>query len=203
MAKQPEQAEKAPDSKPGDESAAPSRADLIRIQLKHAAHYISTGFAPIVSAIALALAVVAIVGNQTTQERLSKITAKLESISAAQPASKAELEKLKAAMAQDKTLREEELKKRDEQLKALEDERKKQDELLAKIVQNVSKLQVKAKITPTLEQQLRQAASAPAATTTPATAQAAAPAAPPKPVEKKLSPQVQSMKEAIEQYNKH
>lgn len=202
MAKQPEQTGKAPDSKPGDGSAAPSRADLIRIQLKHAAHYISTGFAPVVSAIALALALVAIVGNQTAQERLGKTTAKLESISAAQPASKAELEKLKTAMTQEKTLRDEELKKRDEQLKALEEERKKQDELLAKIVQNVSKLQVKAKITPTLEQQLRQAASAPAATTTP-TAQAAAPAAPPKPVEKKFSPQVQSMKEAIEQYNKN
>lgn len=197
-----------PDSKT-EEGAAPSKADLLRIQLKHIAHYATVGFAPIVSAAALAVAIVAVIGNQSAQEQLGKATAKLEAMGSTQPASKAELEKIKVAMAQEETLRDEELKKRDELIQKLEEERKKQEELLAKIIQSVSQLQKKSKIAPTLEDQLRQATGAPAAAAAaPATASVAAPAkaappaAPPKPVEKKFSPQVQSMKEAIEQYNK-
>lgn len=196
-----------PDSKT-ESGAAPSKADLLRVQLKHFAHYATIGFAPIVSAIALALAIVAVTGNQSAQEKLGKATAKLETMNTPQPAFKTELEKIKLAMAQEKAMheeeirkREEELKKREQELKKQEDEhkkqeedRKKQDELMAKVIQNVSKLQVKMKISPTLADQLHQPAAAPAGAVPLAT--------PAKPVEKKFSPQVQSMKEAIEQYNK-
>jgi hypothetical protein len=94
-----------------------------------------------------------------------------------------------------------------------EDERKKQDEKnnnqdeqAIKIIQNVSKMQVKMRISPTLEDQLRQPVIASAVGAVPATvAPAAAPvakAAVPTGNDKKYSPQVQAIKDAIDKLNK-
>jgi hypothetical protein len=198
MASHPEHTGKPSDSKPSEEGASPSKAELIRIKLKLISHYAVIGFAPIMATLALTLAIVAIVGNQSARTALSDGAPKFESMNSSLAAYKGELEKIKVAMAQDKTLQ--------------EDERKKLDEKIDKIIQSVSQLQVKMKISPTLEEQLRQPASAPVAATPAAITAASAPAAtpaktatpvaPPKPVEKKFSPQVQSMKEAIEKYNK-
>lgn len=190
---------KPADGKTDDDNTAPSKMELIRIKLKVITHYAMLGFAPAVSAIALILAVIAIVGNKSVQTELTQGAPKFESISTSLSASKGELEKIRAAMEEQNKLQTEELKKLDEQME--------------KIIQNVSLLQVKMKISPTLEEQLRQPASAPAAASiAPASAVAAVPpahppvtAAPaiiPKPVEKKLSPQGRSIKEAIEKFNK-
>lgn len=75
---------------------------------------------------------------------------KIDSLSASLLASKTGLEKFKVAIAQQKSLH--------------EGESNKQDERAMQIVQSVSKLQVKMKISPTLEEQLLQPASASAVT---------------------------------------
>lgn len=198
MSKHPEpDSNKPSDGKVDDDSATPSKAELIRIKLKVVAHYAVLGFAPVISVIALTLAVVAIIGNKSIRTELTQGTPKLEGISTSLSESKIELAKIRAAMAEQSSLQTE--------------ERKKLDEKMEKIIQNVSLLQIKMKVAPTLEEQLRQPASAPAAATTaPAVVAAspapspvkAAPVAIPKPVEKKLSPQGQSIKAAIEQFNK-
>lgn len=207
MSKHPEHEDKgaARDSKkPSDGNAdadntAPSKMELIRIKLKVIAHYAMLGFAPAVSAIALILAVIAIVGNKSVRTELTQGAPKFENISTSLSTSKGELEKVRTAMEKQDNLQAEERKKLDVQME--------------KIIQNISQLQMKMKIAPTLEEQLRQPASAPAAASiTPVSAVAAAapahpspiaaPVLPPKPVEKKLSPQGRSIKEAIEIFNK-
>lgn len=117
-------------------------------------------------------------------------------MSASLLASRAELEKLKVAMAQQKSVH--------------EAENNKQDERAAQIIQNVSKLQVKMKISPTLEEQLYQAASA--AAVTPLVVNAASVPVAAVPVaatagvstgaDKKPGAQVQILKEAINKFNK-
>jgi hypothetical protein len=69
----------------------------------------------------------------------------MEALNASLAASKAELDKLKTVIAHDKVV--------------LEEERKKQDELLETVIQNISPLQIKLKIKPTLDDQLHQEAS--------------------------------------------
>jgi hypothetical protein len=106
------------------------------------------------------------------------------------------VEKLKTAIAQANVLQAE--------------ANKKQDEQAVKIIQNITPLQVKLKILPTLEEQLRQAAAASAVVPTAASAVAAtsvasavvAASAVAAPAVKQHLPQVKVMKEAIEKYNK-
>ncbi len=151
-------------------------------------HYVMLGIAPVISIVALGVGVFAVTGNHSEEERLGKSAAKIESLTASLTTTKNELEMLKATLAREKNAREE--------------DHKNQEERLAKIVQNITPLQVKLKITPTLEDQLRQAAGASSVLpTTAASAPVPTVAAPGN--DKNLSPQVRAIKEAIEKYNKH
>jgi hypothetical protein len=192
---------------------------MARLKLKLIANYILLALGPAIGVVAVYLAMNATGSNQATLNQLGKISAKLDSMNTALAASKNDLEKLKAAMAQEKVLHDETHIHQDEQTN--------------KIVQSITRLQVKMKIAPTLEEQLRQAVSAstvapqssntsavpgtaslaantvvpasavtPAAAIKPASSVAAGSANTPKVTEKKLSPQVQSIKESIEQFNK-
>lgn len=176
------------DNLSAEEKVEVPKANPMRQKLALIGRYISLGAVPALSVISLAIGVFALAGNRSEEEQLSKSNAKIESLSATLSASKMELEKLKAGTAQEKNLHEE--------------ERKKSDERIVKIVQNITPLQVKLKIFPTLEDQLRQEAIAsavlPAAASNVVATSTAATAAEKKPI----SP-VQVMKEAIEKYNKN
>lgn len=192
------------------DDGAPSKADIVRARLKVVARYAMIAFAPVVSVVALTVGVIAVVSDRSQAERaqLGELTAKVENLNASLASSRAELEALKFAVSRDKALHAEERKKLDEQ-----------DEM---IVQSVTRLQIKLKVTPTLEMQLQQAASAPvavsavSAVSAPAAAgnKAAVPAAVPKGADKQTSAatprtaaadktpeQVKSLKEAIQKFN--
>ncbi len=174
------------DNDDAEEGAAPSR-------LKLAAHYAMLGFAPVVAVLALVVAVMAVGSNRSSQEQINKAVAATDSLNKSLEATRNELERLRFSMAHEKSGLDEELKKR--------------DELAAKIVQNVNQLQVKLKISPTLEQQLQQPASAPVAAPAAAPAAASAAAAPAAMAgtagaDKKSSARMDALKEAIEKFNK-
>lgn len=156
-------------------------------KLKLVAHYAVLGVGPLVAIVALVVAVLALGGNRSGEEQIGKLAAKTNGMDESLAAAKNELERLKLAMAQEKNRQ--------------EDERQRQKELEDKIILNISQLQSKAKITPTLEQQLQSPASAPASA--PAATGAAAPATTsPAAGERKPGSQAQAIKEAIEKFNK-
>lgn len=162
------------------EVAAPSKLKLV-------GHYAMLGFAPVVAVVALVVAIMAMSGSQSGEEQANKAIAATENLDKSMEAAKSELERLRLAMAQDKN--------------GKEDERRQQDALAAKIIQNITQLQAKLKVSPTLEQQLQPPASAPAAS--PAAAEgAAAPVGAKGTTDKKLGAQMNAIKEAIEQFNK-
>ena len=184
-----------------EEAATPAAADS---RLKIIARYAMLAFAPVLSVVALVVAVIAVTGNQSQSDRshLSELTTRIDGLNASLSEAKGELDNLKFAMARDKAMR--------------GDERKKLDEHDAKIIQNVTRLQTKLKVAPTLEDQLREPASTPAATSA-VTGAASAPvvAAAPvmtdnKPVAaapalkggEKSASQAKVLKDAIEKFNK-
>lgn len=123
-----------------------TKAEMRRLQLKLIAAYAMDGFAPLVAVIAVVVAVIALNANKSSRVELSQSTATIETLSATLKASRGELEKLKATVLQGK---------------AVQDElQSKQEESVRLIVQQVSKLQEKLKISPTLEAQLLQPVSA-------------------------------------------
>jgi hypothetical protein len=202
-------------------SAALSKGDQARLKLKLIARYAMLGITPVVAVIALVVAVMAVTGNRSGQEQLSQTLAKIDSLNASLSVSKGELELLKASVAKEKAMQNAELAKLDERVMT--------------IVQNITPMQVKLRISPTLDQQLNQPAGASAVVPAtpaaphvsvpakshvlapPASPHVVAPVAPhavtstiavpakstaPASADKKLSPQVKAMKDAIEQYNK-
>ena len=178
-----------------EEVAEPAKVSPLKQKLTLVGHYAMLGLAPVLSVCALVIAVVAVTGNQSGEEQLSKAIAKTESLNAGLAATKSELDKLKLSIAQDKAQQEE--------------ERKKHEDQFTRIIQNITPLQVKLKISPTLEDQLRQAVSgtsvAPAGPSSVQAANPSVPAASPAPTaaaNKSSLPQVKAMKDAIEKYNK-
>ena len=201
-----------------EDNAPASKADLARAKLKFFARYAMLAFAPVVSIAALVVAMIAASDHHAQSESalLKDMTSRIESLNASLSETKGELDNLKFATAREKALRAE--------------ERKKADERDTKIVQSLSHLQAKLKVSPTLEEQLREATSAPAATfaatnaasapaiaarklppteNSPAVSKpvptvkksiAAAPKSKPKPSDK-TSAQVKALKEAIEKFN--
>lgn len=129
------------------DSAPPSNKEhmrmLVRMKLKLITNYILDGFAPVAAVAALIVAVMAFNGNHSGLAQLERNATVIESLNASLLASKTELEKLKAATSQEKLLYEEASNKQNEQTE--------------KIIQNVSHLQAKMKISPTLQEQLHQA----------------------------------------------
>lgn len=196
MAEQPESEEKSaaldsgksPDSKAADDSPPPSEAGSVRLKLKRIANYAMHGFAPVVAILALVLAWVVFTGNQSGRAQINKADARIESLNASLLASQGELEKLKAAMAQEKAMQEE--------------VHKKQGERTAKIIQGVTQLQIKMKIPPTLEERVDQPASASAVVPSAAHITAPAAAGAPTGAGNKPDAKIQSIKEAIQKFNK-
>lgn len=192
-----------------EDSAPVSKSDLVRAKLKLIGHYAMLAFAPVVAVIALVAAVIAVADNRSQADRaqLGVLISKIDSLNASLADTKGELENLKFAMSREKTARGE--------------ERKKADERDAKVIQNLSRLQTKLKVSPTIEDQLREVASAPAATPV-AISATSAPAATPAPVVTEKKPatpvpapkaanktsdaktpaQAKALKEAIEKFNK-
>jgi hypothetical protein len=200
MARRPEPAEAAPPpsrkrrAEEEDEESAQSE-EAPHSRLKPILHYAMLGFAPFVAVLALILAALALGKVHTMQALLDTTNASLNQANAALSISQLQLKKLESAEVPEKA--------------AYEAAEKKQDELTAKIIQNLTPLQTKLKIHPTLEEQLNPPASAvPAA---PVAAAAPVPAAQkpepkkpepkPKKPEPKQSPQVKSMLDAIHKFN--
>jgi len=130
------------------EGDAPTKQELMRMKLKSVLHIAMLWFSPVAAVLAVVLAVFAFMGNQTAQKQLHKHGATIKSLKANLSASKRELKKLKmrATVASKKT-------------SLLKEKLMKQDEQLALIVKNVTPLQVRMKISPTLATQLLPAAS--------------------------------------------
>jgi len=148
------------------EEDAPPPAGDAREKLKLVAHYAMLGFAPVVSVVALGIALFA-GGNYSDRAQISGLNGRIDSLSASLAASKEELENLKFSMSREKSQR--------------ADERKKVEEHDARIIQNVTRLQEKLKVSPTLEEQLRaearvHATPVPVTGATPAPVAASAPA---------------------------
>jgi hypothetical protein len=211
-----------------DEEATPAEGVPLRARLKVVAHYALLA-SPVLALLALVLAITALILGRTASPP-DDSKARIETLSATLAETKNELESLKFAMARERSARVDEHRQTEER-----------DEL---VVQHVTRLQTKLKVTPTLEDQLKapahsapvavsapvaaptvvqpapaavvekNAAATPAVPAKPAAEQpkpAAAPAkptaAPPAPAKKpspapaKQSPQVSTLKEAIEQMN--
>ena len=133
-----------------EEDNTPSKADLARAKLKIIARYVLIGFAPVVSVAALIIGVIAISNTQSQSDRtkLGELESRIDSLNANLSETKSELENLKFTQSREKAMR--------------GDEHKKLDEQDAKIIQSVTLLQTKLKVSPTLEEQLRAPASSPA-----------------------------------------
>ena len=190
---------KSSDRKTGEDEAPLSKAAMIRKKLMLVAGYMMDGFAPVVAVTALIVAVIAFNGNKSGQIMVEQSASRLDSVNANLTATKGELEGLKVALSKDKAMQDE--------------ERKKLDERLSKITQAISQLQVKAKVSPTLEEQLNQAVAKIAPTTPSATSIVPAvttivPAVPSAKTVVKTSPEKKTgepatvLKEAIEKFNK-
>jgi hypothetical protein len=123
-----------------DNDDTPAPKGDVQEKLKLVAHYAMLGFAPVVSIAALCIALFA-TGNHADRTQSSDLNSRLDDLNASFMASRTELDNLKFATSREKSLR--------------GDEHKKRDELDEKIIQNVTRLQTKLKISPTLEEQLR------------------------------------------------
>lgn len=143
-----------------DDDAPPPEFD-IRAKLKHAAHYAMLGFAPVVSVLALGVALFA-TGNHPEPAQPDNLKSNIEILNLSLLATKSELENLKFSVSREKSLRGE--------------ERKKKEEIDARIIRHVTRLQEKLKISPTLEEQLRADVKAAAAAQAAIQASAAVPA---------------------------
>ncbi len=132
-----------------EKAAAPAKAARMGIMLKMVGRYALLGLTPLLAIAALAVALMAYKNNQSNVGQLTEIQTQLESLNTSLSASKAELEKLKFTTAKEKTAHSELLAKHDERVN--------------KVIQNITPIQTKLKIRPTLEEQLHQVASAPAA----------------------------------------
>lgn len=140
-----------------DESEeAPAAGQQFRAKLKVVAHY-ALLTSPVLAFLALVLAGAALILGRSAPPAVDS-SARIESLSASLTETKNELESLKFTLARERSQRAE--------------ERKKAEEREAAIIQHVSRLQSKSKVSPTLEEQLKETtrAAAPAASGVPAAA---------------------------------
>jgi hypothetical protein len=133
-----------------EDDSPPSGADLAHTRLKSIARYALIGFAPVMSVAALIVGVIALsnLQSRTDQIKSEELTSRIDSLSKNLSDTRNELESLKFTLSREKAMRGE--------------ERRKLDEQDAKIIQSVTRLQVRLKVSPTLEEQVRAPASAPA-----------------------------------------
>lgn len=138
------------DTQSADGAAAPSKANRMRMMLKIVARYTVLGLAPLIAVAALAVAIIAFKSNHANIAKMTQNAEKIEALNATLLATKNDLESLKFSA----------LKAKNQQSEALAT----QEERLTKIIQNITPMQIKMRISPTLEQQLSLPASAPVAT---------------------------------------
>ena len=183
QAKEAAQAKDKAQSKEKEKSQSKlaSTISQARLKLKPGLNYVLDGFPPVIAVIALVAAVFALNESRSLRAQLSTAVAKIESLSTSTgfasredfdkvkasvegidkgKASIEELDKVKAVMAQEKITHEAELAR--------------QSERNTKIIQGVSKLQVKMKVSPTLEAQMREPVVVPVAAPAPSAAVKAA-----------------------------
>lgn len=120
----------------------PSEISQRPAKLSRIWRYAKIAFAPLVSVLALAIAVVAVSNNQVSQAQLSKATFQIDNLSASLSASQAELKKIQSEIIQKNAM--------------TDVEQSNQAARMSILIQNITALQVKMKIHPTLEEQLRQ-----------------------------------------------
>jgi hypothetical protein len=184
-AREEHEGKSATHEKEGDAGeAAPSKLKLV-------GHYAMLGIGPLLAIVALVVAVMALSGNRASEQQATKAVAAAANLEKSLEATRNELERLKLSIAQEKN--------------GQNEERRQREEREAKIVQNITQVQAKLKISPTLEQQLQAPASAPAAASAAAAPAAAAPAASKAGAtggEKKFGPEAQAIKESIEKFNR-
>lgn len=149
------------DSKDEGEEAVASKGDLIRAKLGLAGHYVLLAFAPAVAVAALIFAVLAYHGSQANRARLTETNSRIDSLNATQSEPKGETDIFQVSLAREKAL--------------LAEERKKQVEKDAKIISSVTQLQIKLKVSPTLDEQMKDDTKAPEAATPVASSPVAAP----------------------------
>jgi hypothetical protein len=135
------------DRKDEDDSAASSEPDQMKAKLKVIVRYLALGFAPVVSLLALVIAVFAYYGNQSNRVQINEAKLRMDGMSASMSDLKGEQELFKLPFGRERP--------------TLGEERKKQGERETKIIKNVTQMQMKLKITPTLEEQLREVAPVP------------------------------------------
>jgi hypothetical protein len=133
--------ERERDGKDEGEEEVTSKGDQLRAKLAVVGHYVLLALAPAVAVLALIFAVLAFTGSQSNRARLNEINSRIDSISANQSEPKGETDIFQVSLAREKAL--------------LAEERKKQVEKDAKIISNVTQLQVKLKVSPTLDEQLK------------------------------------------------
>lgn len=141
-------------------------------------HYLMLVLPPVIALLALVFAMIALGGTRSIRMELDNNRAEIKKTDAELASSRIELAKFKNAIQQEKSRQEETSKK--------------QAELDKQIIQNLTRLQVKMRIHPTLEEQLQQAAGA----------ASAVPATKAGPAGKKGDPQVNAIINAIKQFNK-
>lgn len=130
-----------------DESEeAPAAGPRFRAKLKVVAHYALLA-SPVLALFALILAITALILGRAAPPAPDDSRGRIESLNATLLETKNELESLKFTLARERSARAE--------------ERKKAEEREAMIIRHVSRLETKQKIAPTLEDQLKSAASAP------------------------------------------
>ncbi len=179
-----------------EENANTNKVSPLREKLNKVGHYALLGLPPVISICALVASVFAINGSQAQLDQLSRTKAQVDTLNSSLLTIKSDLEMLKASTGRDKSMQEE--------------ERKKEDEKITKVIQNITPIQVKLKIIPNIEDQLRQVTSvsgvapAVASSTNTTSTVAKAPEKEKKgPPEKQQNSQVKAMKEAIDKYNKN
>jgi hypothetical protein len=129
------------------DDTASLKSDLVRARLGLVVHYVFLGFAPVLSVVALIVALVAFTGNQSNKVLLGEIAAQVKNMSANVSETKTDVDIFKVPLAHEKAM--------------LGEERKKQAERETKIIKDVTQLQIKLKVSPTLEEQLRESAVVP------------------------------------------
>jgi hypothetical protein len=164
------------------EEGSAAQADLLSLRLKLFAGLALRVATPALSLLALVLAIISL-SHQSELAQLDQAMLRIESMNASLSEARSTLENLATSMAHEKIMQDE--------------ARQQQDELMARVVQNLSQLQAKLKIAPTLDEQLHPAASAPLASTSvvPATAQSPEVARP-------QGAHAEVLKAAINEFNK-
>ena len=147
-------------------------------------HYVMMGFGPFVAVLALMFAIISMARIPSLQAKMADADAKIQKLNTDLASSRIELAKLKDALRQEISAR------------TLDDQ--KRDQMTATIIRNITPLQLKLRIHPTLEEQLGStaAASGVPVTTPPSSAPAGSKADGKKPPD-----QVKSMMDAIKKFN--